>query len=114
MFSNNSNQTSDELKNNSEAKIETVQASVDDFKVIMMQNLEKMMHRGANLESLQKSCEFLESETGQFRTYSRQVRNRFCCRNTQTWFILVIALGVSLFLIAFVFFIFMHFHVWNF
>nr|CAD7448212.1 unnamed protein product [Timema bartmani] len=77
-------------------KISQLQVQVDDVKRIMLDNVEKVMQRGEDLDNLLTKTESLESSGGAFRRRTREVVMRAKCKNLKMWLVIGGILGVVL------------------
>ncbi|CAF0707103.1 unnamed protein product [Brachionus calyciflorus] len=62
----------DEESSKVNEKIEQTQNEIDEIKCIMKDNIEKMMHRGINLNELKNSCDHLEEQAAQFQMTAKK------------------------------------------
>ncbi|XP_063244278.1 uncharacterized protein LOC134543296 [Bacillus rossius redtenbacheri] len=69
-------------------QVSRLQAQVDDVKRIMLDNVEKVIQRGENLDDLLSKTESLESVGSAFRQRTREVYLKARCQNLKMWLVI--------------------------
>lgn len=80
-------------------QLEKAQNEVEDLKDIMRENIEKILNRGLNLDNLNKSCENLELQAGQFKLTTKKVKRKYFFKNKKILFFIILFLIVLVLLI---------------
>lgn len=78
------------------SKLSKVKAQVSEVKGVMMENIEKVIDRGAKLDDLTDKTEVLRSQANEFRTTGTQMRRKMWFQNMK---IKLIVLGIIVALI---------------
>jgi hypothetical protein len=109
----NNEKVTNKNSSNTEQKLTEIQNEIDEFKMIIMDNMEKIIYRGTNLDTLERSCEMLAAEAGQFQlTCTRVKRNNFF-KNKQLCVVLTLVSIITGVLSVLIFLILMYHYVWK-
>uniref|UniRef100_T1JHJ7 Vesicle-associated membrane protein 7 n=1 Tax=Strigamia maritima TaxID=126957 RepID=T1JHJ7_STRMM len=76
-----------------------LKAQVNDVKGIMLQNVEKVMERGENLDTLLSRTADLESSADLFSSHSRKLHRKMKWKNMKMWIIIILIVTIILTLI---------------
>ncbi len=88
------------IKNDSKlSQLEQTQKELDELKEIIVENVEKVINRGINLNSLNRSCEYLEHQSQQFAKTSSKIRIKHFFKNKTNCIILIFILCLIMILI---------------
>ena len=79
-------------------KINKVKQEVGKAKSVMMENIDKVIQRGENIEVLVDKTERLDMSSQTFKVKSKQLERKMCCKNAKLT-ALLIAIGVVLFIV---------------
>eukprot|EP00294_Goniomonas_avonlea_P006823 CAMPEP_0114558016 /NCGR_PEP_ID=MMETSP0114-20121206/10145_1 /TAXON_ID=31324 /ORGANISM="Goniomonas sp, Strain m" /LENGTH=230 /DNA_ID=CAMNT_0001743355 /DNA_START=16 /DNA_END=708 /DNA_ORIENTATION=+ len=81
-------------------KVRGVQAQVDEVKVVMQDNVQKMLENHEKLEDLDDKANQMVNEASHFKKQSTQLKNRMWWQNCKLWVILIIIVIVVLAIIV--------------
>lgn len=92
-------------------QMDKVQTEVDELKGIMVENIDKIIERGLNLNDLKESCDNLEVQAGQFKLTSKKVKRKMFLKNKKYLLLIVLSISVLIcilviVLVALYFFVF--------
>ncbi|XP_064458786.1 uncharacterized protein LOC135369068 isoform X2 [Ornithodoros turicata] len=80
--------------------ISTLKGQVQEVKVVMTENIEKIVERGERLDTLLDKTQELESSSTQFRASAKKVRAAMCMKNMRLWIIIGVLVTAILVLIV--------------
>jgi hypothetical protein len=86
--------------NNTNTYITTLNQQVESIKVIMKDNVNKVLERDVSLNELQNRTENLETNANLFQTRAIRARRLFACKNRKWTIIIVICVLVLLAIIG--------------
>ena len=89
--------------------LEVTRNELDDIKVIMKSNVDKIVLRGENLNELHASCEDLEIKAVQFQTTSKKLERKMCTRKIK--YQLAIAIVILTFFLVLIILVLIYFLV---
>lgn len=72
------------------SQYEQTQKELDELKEIIVENVEKVINRGINLNSLNQSCEYLEHHSQQFKKTGKRIRIKLLLKNKKYCLIIII------------------------
>ena len=92
--------TTDKQSTNIDDRIRQNQVQVEDLKITMKDNMEKVLQRGEKLEDLEKSANNLENHASIFQVTSKKVKKWAICKNRKWTLILIAVILVIIIIIA--------------
>jgi len=75
-------------------KIRAINVQLEEVKSQLMDNLDKVIERGENIERLVTKTEGLQSESAAFKTKANQVKKKMWWQNIKLWIVIIIILLV--------------------
>lgn len=90
----NTYNTSSPIKNKGDEKIIEIKSQIDKTKTIMMENVERVIERGENLDSLQTKSEKLQEDALDFRNKSKSLKEKMCMREYKIKFMILLLILV--------------------
>lgn len=89
-----------EDNNESNSRFNEVRMKIDNVKEVMVDNIDKMLHRGEKLELLDTRTTELSDSANRFNTQSRQIRRDFCVEAMKKKGLIIgLFVGIVLFII---------------
>ncbi|VDH95419.1 vesicle-associated membrane protein 8-like [Mytilus galloprovincialis] len=82
--------------------IDRLQGDVNEVTHLLKDNVEKVLERGEKIEDLQNRSEDLTASSIQFKSRSRDLRRKMCCKNFKMTCILIIVITVVIAIIILV------------
>lgn len=78
-------------------KISSVKAQIDNVKNIMVKNIDKVLERGEDINTILDEVEELECEAQSFKYKSRKLKNKLWWKNFKLWIILMVIVLIVIF-----------------
>uniref|UniRef100_A0A8R1I0E6 V-SNARE coiled-coil homology domain-containing protein n=1 Tax=Caenorhabditis japonica TaxID=281687 RepID=A0A8R1I0E6_CAEJA len=75
-------------------KINTIQDQVESVKAIMVENVDRILERGQQLDDIERRTEQLNATSATFQTTARRVKKKFCMLNAKWTIILSVVILV--------------------
>lgn len=82
-----------------ESSVVKLNQQVDEVKLIMLDNIDKTIKRGENIDDLDNKARELSEHASLFGKYSRDLNRKMWCKNMKFCIILIIVILIILFLI---------------
>jgi hypothetical protein len=95
----------EKVQNGSQEKIIAINNEIDDTKNLMMENLDKVLERGENIDKIASTSNKLQEQASSFKRGAIDLKKEMCLRNWKI--IATISLGVLIFILLIVFAILM-------
>jgi vesicle-associated membrane protein 7 len=86
-------------KEKGDERIAMIQDQIGDIKLIMEDNISKVLSRGEQIEMLVDKSQQMEMSATKFHSSSKKLRRRMCCANAKWWIFLVVVLLAVIYLI---------------
>lgn len=71
-----------------------MELQVEEVTGVMRQNIDKVVHRGENLDNLTERSDLLAHASTDFRQNATKLRKKLCFRNVKMWVILIIIIVI--------------------
>lgn len=77
-----------------------MELQVEEVTGVMRQNIDKVIHRGENLDNITERSDLLAHASTDFRQSATKLRKKLCLRNSKMWVILIIIIIVLIVIVG--------------
>lgn len=95
----------------SKKKLQSIQNDVDEVKLVMVNNIDKVLLRGEAIDKLLDKSDDLQHNANIFQRSTRVLKRKMCCKNAKANMILIIV--VSMFISLLILIIVLSTKPWN-